>query len=69
MSYTQLTGTGVAIITPFNEDYSVDFPALEKVVEYCINGKVKYIAVLGTTGEPATLSKKEKAEVVDTVQN
>lgn len=67
MSYTQLTGTGVAIITPFNEDYSVDFPALERVVEYCINGKVKYIAVLGTTGEPATLSKKEKTEVVDTV--
>lgn len=67
MSYTQLTGTGVAIITPFNEDYSVDFPALERVVEYCINGKVKYIAVLGTTGEPATLSKKEKIEIVDTV--
>jgi 4-hydroxy-tetrahydrodipicolinate synthase len=67
MSYTPFTGTGVAIITPFNEDYSVDFPALERVVEYCIKGKVKYIAVLGTTGEPATLSKKEKTEVVDTV--
>lgn len=67
MSYTQLTGTGVAIITPFNEDYSVDFPALERVVAYCISGKIKYIAVLGTTGEPATLSKKEKTEVVETV--
>jgi 4-hydroxy-tetrahydrodipicolinate synthase len=64
---TKFTGTGVAIITPFTSTGSVDFTALERVVEHCIKGKVNYIAVLGTTGEPVTLSKAEKTEVVDSV--
>jgi 4-hydroxy-tetrahydrodipicolinate synthase len=67
MSSTQFPGTGVAIITPFNEDYTVDYPSLEKVVDYCIKGKVNYIVVLGTTGESVTLNKKEKLDVIDTV--
>ena len=67
MSDTRYNGTGVAIITPFNIDNSVDYPALERVVEHCIKGKVNYIVVLGTTGESVTLSKSEKLEVINTV--
>jgi len=67
MSDTRFTGTGVAIITPFNTNNSVDYPALERVVEHCINGKVNYIVVLGTTGESVTLNQSEKIEVIDTV--
>jgi 4-hydroxy-tetrahydrodipicolinate synthase len=67
MSDTRFSGTGVAIITPFNSDYSVDYPALERVVEHCIKGKVNYIVVLGTTGESVTLTKNEKTEIINTV--
>lgn len=67
MSNTKFTGTGVAIITPFNTNNSVDYPALERVVEHCIKGKVNYIVVLGTTGESVTLSPGEKTEVINTV--
>lgn len=58
-------GTGVAIVTPFTKKGDVDFPALTKLVEHLISGKVEYIVVLGTTGETATLTKKEKKDVVD----
>lgn len=67
MSDTRFSGTGVAIITPFATDFSVDYPALERVVEHCIRGKVNYIVVLGTTGESVTLNKHEKFEVINTV--
>jgi len=67
MSETKFTGTGVAIITPFKSDCSVDFPALERVTEHVIKGKVNYIVVLGTTGESVTLNKSEKIEVINTV--
>jgi 4-hydroxy-tetrahydrodipicolinate synthase len=67
MSDTRFTGTGVAIITPFDSENHVDYPALERVVEHCIKGKVNYITVLGTTGEPVTLTQKEKNEVIHTV--
>jgi len=58
------TGTGVAIITPFTGKGEVDFPALTKLVEHLIKGRVEYIVVLGTTGETATLSKEEKELVI-----
>lgn len=58
------TGTGVAIVTPFTNKGEVDFPALTKLVEHLIKGKVEYIVVLGTTGETATLSKEEKKQVI-----
>ncbi len=64
---SKFSGTGVAIITPFTSDFSVDYPALERVTEHCIKGKVNYIVVLGTTGESVTLNKSEKAEVIHTV--
>ncbi len=57
-------GSGVALITPFNEDGSVDFASLEKLIEYQIAGGTDAIISLGTTGEPSTLNRKEKEEVV-----
>lgn len=59
------TGTGVAIVTPFTTKGAVDFPALTKLVEHIIKGRVEYMVVLGTTGESATLSKEEKQKVVE----
>jgi 4-hydroxy-tetrahydrodipicolinate synthase len=59
------TGTGVAIVTPFTAKGAVDFPALTKLVEHLIKGRVEYIVVLGTTGETATLSKEEKQQVIN----
>ena len=61
---TNFTGTGVAIVTPFTTKGEVDFPALTKLVEHLIKGRVEYIVVLGTTGETATLSKEEKKQVI-----
>ncbi len=63
----QFRGTGVAIVTPFNEDGSVDFNSLTALVNSLIKGKVEYLVVMGTTGESATLSKSEKAAVVSHV--
>jgi len=63
----QLLGTGVALVTPFDENFSIDTEALARIVDYCIDGGVDYLVVLGTTGESVTLSKSEKQLVVDTV--
>jgi 4-hydroxy-tetrahydrodipicolinate synthase len=60
-----LSGTGVAIITPFNSSMSVDEPALAKLIDYLIGGGVDYIVTLGTTGETSTLSKEEKIRVAN----
>ncbi|MEX0273799.1 MAG: 4-hydroxy-tetrahydrodipicolinate synthase [Flavobacteriaceae bacterium] len=63
----ELLGTGVALVTPFSEDGSVDTRALAAVVEHCIAGGVDYLVVLGTTAESATLEAHEKQLVIDTV--
>lgn len=57
-------GTGVAIVTPFNKDNSVDYKSLNKLVNHIIKGGCEYVVVLGTTGESVTLSKDEKKSVV-----
>lgn len=57
---TQLRGTGVALVTPFKKDLSVDFDALGKVIDAMIAGGVEYLITLGTTGETPTLEKQEK---------
>ncbi len=57
-------GTGVALITPFHEDLSIDFDGLKRVIDYVIEGGVDYLVVQGTTGETATLSKEEKRKVL-----
>ncbi|PLX09874.1 MAG: 4-hydroxy-tetrahydrodipicolinate synthase [Marinilabiliales bacterium] len=61
---TNFIGTGVAMITPFKEDKSVDFKAIKNVIEHLIAGKVDYILVMGTTAESATLSFEEKNEIL-----
>jgi 4-hydroxy-tetrahydrodipicolinate synthase len=65
--HTRFKGTGVAIITPFNKDFSIDFKSLGKLVNHIIKGGVEYVVVLGTTGESVTLSKEEKKAVVEFV--
>ena len=60
-------GTGVAIVTPFKKDFSIDFAALGRVVNHVIEGGVNYIVALGTTGESVTLTKEEKKAVVSSV--
>lgn len=56
-------GTGVALVTPFKEDGSVDFDGLRKLIDHMVDGGVNYLVSLGTTGESSTLNKKEKEEV------
>ena len=59
----ELIGTGVALITPFEKGGSVDFKGLERLVEHQIENGINYLVVLGTTGEPATLTGEEKEQV------
>lgn len=56
-------GTGVALVTPFNADGSVDFDGLKNLINYLIEGKVEYLVSLGTTGEASTLNKDEKKKI------
>ncbi|SHK27055.1 4-hydroxy-tetrahydrodipicolinate synthase [Maribacter aquivivus] len=63
-----LRGAGVALITPFKEDGTVDVEALRRVVAYNIEGNIDYLVVLGTTAESVTLSKAEKQLVMQTVE-
>jgi len=60
-------GTGVALVTPFTEQGSVDFKGLGRLVEHLIKGGVDYLVVQGTTGESPTLTPEEKRSVVDFV--
>lgn len=63
-----LSGTGVAIITPFANDLSVDYNALGKLIDYIINNGVNYIVTLGTTGETPVLSSEEKKSIINFTQ-
>jgi len=63
----KLKGTGVAIVTPFKSDSSIDFAAMGRVVNHVINGGVNYIVALGTTGESVTLTHDEKNAVISYV--
>ncbi len=60
----QLRGTGVALVTPFKADESIDWNALEKLINYVIEGGVDYVVTLGTTGETPTLSSEEKLDLI-----
>ncbi|TWW01364.1 4-hydroxy-tetrahydrodipicolinate synthase [Chitinophaga pinensis] len=60
----QLKGTGVALVTPFKKDESIDWNALEKVIDHVISGGVDYVVSLGTTGETPTLSSEEKLDIM-----
>src|SRR4051812_11855215 len=56
-------GTGVAVITPFQEDGQVDYDGLKNLINYLIDGGVEYLVMLGTTGENVTLSSEEKKNI------
>ena len=61
----KIKGTGVALVTPFNDDKSVDYKGLENLLNHVIDGGIDYLVLMGTTGESVTLSKVEKVAVVD----
>jgi 4-hydroxy-tetrahydrodipicolinate synthase len=60
-----LKGTGVALVTPFNEDKSVDFDSLKKLIDFVIEEGVDYVVTLGTTGETPTLTREEKLQIIE----
>ncbi len=62
-----LIGTGVALVTPFKKDFSVDTEALAKITNFVIEGGVEYLVILGTTAESATLNAEEKEVVIQTI--
>ena len=64
-----MKGTGVALVTPFKKDLSIDYDALENIIEHCIKGGLEYLVALGTTGESVTLNKNEKKEVYQFIKN
>ena len=64
----ELIGTGVALVTPFNDDLSVDHSALSRIVDFNVTQGTNYLVISGTTGESVTISKSEKAEIVNTVK-
>ena len=68
MEKSTFTGTGVALVTPFKKDDSIDFRALTNVIEHVINNGVEYLVALGTTGETPVLSSEEQAEVISHVK-
>lgn len=68
MKNNPFIGTGVALITPFNEDYSVDYKSLENIVEYTLSNGADYLVALGTTSEAPTLTAEEKSNVVATIK-
>lgn len=63
-----LTGTGIALVTPFKNG-NIDFQGLESLINHCINGGVEYLVSLGTTGESVTLSEEEKNEIFQFTKN
>lgn len=62
-----LRGTGVALITPFTENESIDFDAFQNLLEFVVRGGVEYVIPLGTTGETPTLDRSEKLEIINFV--
>lgn len=67
MIQRKLTGVGVAIVTPFRKDLSIDFAALGRLLSHLLDNKVDYLVVLGTTGEAATLNSDEKKALLNFV--
>lgn len=60
----KFVGIGVALVTPFKEDQSIDFDALKRLVEFNIENGINYLVINGTTGESATITKEEKKQLV-----
>lgn len=66
---TKFLGTGVALITPFKSDLSIDHDALANIVNYNIDNGIEYLVICGTTAESVTLTKQEKKDVTNTIHN
>lgn len=64
MSKNKFTGMGVALITPFNDDGSIDYDAFERLIDYQMKNFVDYFVILGTTAETPTLSEEEKQQII-----
>ena len=69
MINNKFIGTGVALITPFNSDFSVDYSSLEKLVEYNILNGIDYLVINGTTAESPTINSIERDKIINTVVN
>lgn len=67
MKNNPFVGTGVALITPFNEDYSVDYQSLRNIVDFTLQNGADFLVALGTTSEAPTLNAQEKGDVVKTI--
>ena len=67
MKNNPFVGTGVALITPFNEDFSVDYKSLENIVEFTLSNGADFMVALGTTSEAPTLTYEEKDKVLKTI--
>ena len=67
MSIKKFIGTGVALITPFNKDFSIDYNSLEKLVEFNISNGIDYLVINGTTGESPTISSSERELLINSV--
>ncbi|NOZ36158.1 MAG: 4-hydroxy-tetrahydrodipicolinate synthase [Chlorobi bacterium] len=63
----KLKGTGVAMVTPFRDDDSIDFNALKKLTEHIVNGGVEFLVIMGTTGENPTLTVQEQEAILNYV--
>jgi len=63
----KFVGTGVALVTPFKSDKTVDFDALKKLVSYTIDNGIDYLVINGTTGESATITSVEKKEIINVI--
>ncbi len=67
MDRSKLHGTGVALVTPFKSDFSIDYDALKRVIDHVSDGGVDYLVILGTTGEAPTVSAEEKNRITEFV--
>ena len=63
----KFVGTGVALVTPFNVDKTVDYDALKKLVTFNIDNGIDYLVINGTTGESATISNEEKQQIIKVI--
>lgn len=63
-----LHGTGVALVTPFAADFSIDYPAWHRLLDHCLEGGVEYLVINGTTGESPTVRTDERAELLRTAK-
>ena len=63
----ELVGTGVALVTPFNDDLTVDHDALSNIVNYNIENGTDYLVISGTTGESVTITRQEKKDIIKTI--